>query len=107
MRIVPDGVGNTNCRSGAGANSKAENWQQNVEEQEIACVEDKENETLNHKKSWMYHAKRHELRTAVSRHSYVKPLRLNKATYEHTHLDVWCLVGARSLFIITLITARK
>jgi uncharacterized protein YdaT len=49
MLIVPDGVGITNCRAAAGANSKAENWQQNVDEQEIACVDYEQNEMLNHK----------------------------------------------------------
>ena len=51
MLIVPDGVGITNCRAAAGANNKAENWQQNVDEQEIACVDYEQNEMLNHKKS--------------------------------------------------------
>jgi uncharacterized protein YdaT len=72
MLIVPDSVGITNCRAAAGANSKAENWQQNVDEQEIACVDYEQNEMLNHKKSRMYHAQYHKPRTGVSRHSYVK-----------------------------------
>jgi len=72
MLIVPDGVGITNCRAAAGANSKAENWQQNVDEQEIACVDYEQNEMLNHKKSRMYHAQYHEPWTGVSRHSHVK-----------------------------------
>jgi hypothetical protein len=37
----------------AGANSKAQNWQQNVEGQEVACVDQEQNETSRHKKSWM------------------------------------------------------
>jgi hypothetical protein len=72
MLIVPDGVGITNCRAAAGANNKAENWQQNVDEQVIACVDYEQNETLNQKKSRMNHAQYHEPRTGVSRHSYVK-----------------------------------
>jgi len=72
MLIVRDGVGITNCRAAAGANSKAENWQQNVDEQEIACVDYEQNEMLNHKKSRMYRAQYHEPWTGVSKHSYVK-----------------------------------
>jgi len=72
MLIVPDGVSITNCRAAAGANSKAENWQQNVDEQEIACVNYEQNEMLNHNKSRMYHAQYHEPRNGVSRHNYVK-----------------------------------
>lgn len=72
MLIVPDGVGITNCRAAAGANSKAENWQQNVDEQEIAYVDYEQNEMLNHKKSRRFHAQYNEPRTGDSRHSYVK-----------------------------------
>jgi hypothetical protein len=75
MLIVIDRVGITNwsgrqCKNVAGAKSRAENWQQNVEEQETDCVKEQQNETINHKKLRTVQTKYHKPWIGVPRRSY-------------------------------------